>query len=390
MIVLKLNIERLIKRLKKLNFATIFFFLLSLVSTTFAWFAFRNVIDNDMNIGIKAWQIDIDAGKNGDNNIIDISTNEFYPGGESTFKTVVLSNAGDLPAQVSYKLKKARILDIEFDANMQEYVLDILTENYPFTINFSLSDTYIDVNNTAEFSYSIDWPLDSGDDEEDARWGMKAYDFITNEKAKKEADPSYEMLKCIDIQLELVVEQFVDTGSNLPDENYTFGKEAYLNLETFESCIIGEENCHTFTVVEKGNLEIDQTVRMLVNPDEDYPLVSYNEIGEDVVDSGTIFELIGDDVVDTKIVIPGLSDRILGNVYNFLIYNEAVDRIKANDGYIAFSKDTFDLLKSNDCYWVYDENHSNMAIKNLGDDTIKLYFEEDNMCKKVPMFDVIK
>lgn len=378
------------KRLKKLNFATIFFFLLSLVSTTFAWFAFRNVVDNDMNIGIKAWQIDIDAGENGDNNIIDISTNEFYPGGESTFKTIVLSNAGDLAAQVSYKVKKLRILDEEFDVSNQELVFDKLSQTYPFTINFSLSDTYIDLNNTAEFSYSIEWPLDSGDDEADAGWGMKAYDFIVNEQAKKNADSSYEMLKCIDIQVELVVEQFVDTGSNLPDENYIFGKEAYLNLDTFDSCLFGEDNCYPFTVVEKGNLTTSQSVRMLANPDQTYASVTYEELSENVIDSGTIFDLISSDVVDTKIVVPGLSDRILGNVYDFTLYNNVLNRIKDKNGYIAFSKDTFDLLKSDECYWVYDENHSNMAIKNLDSNLIKLYFEEEDMCKKVPMYDVIK
>lgn len=390
MIVLKLNIQRLMKRLKKLNFATIFFFLLSLVSTTFAWFAFRNVVDNDMNIGIKAWQIDIDAGGDGDNNIIDISTNEFYPGGESTFKTIILSNSGDLSAQVSYKIKKLRILDEEFDVSNQELIFDQLSQTYPFTINFSLSDTYIDLNNTAEFSYSIEWPLDSGDDEADAEWGMKAYDFITSEQDKKEADSSYEMLKCIDIQVELVVEQFVDTGSNLPDENYVFGKEAYLNFETFESCLIGEENCHTFTVVEKGNLTTSQTVRMLASPNQDFSIVSYNDLEDNIVDLSTVLNLISSDVVDTKVVVPGLSDRILGNVYDFTLYNNVLNRIKEKNGYIVFSKDTFDLLKSDECYWVYDENHSKMAVKNLDDNLIKLYFEEDNMCKKVPMYDVMK
>ena len=75
---LKLNFKRLIKKVKKLNFTSIMFLVLSLISSTFAWFAFTNIVDNDMNIDIKAWKVNISENNNLITNKIDINVDNFY------------------------------------------------------------------------------------------------------------------------------------------------------------------------------------------------------------------------------------------------------------------------------------------------------------------------
>ena len=116
-----------------------------------------------------------------------------------------------------------RIFDEVFDVSNQEELFDKLAQQYPFVVAFSLDKKYLDVGEKSEFSYSVAWPLDSGDDILDAKWGNDAYDFLFNETQKHNADNTYEVRDCIKIEVELIVEQFVDDGFNGYDVNYSFG-----------------------------------------------------------------------------------------------------------------------------------------------------------------------
>ena len=56
----------------------------------------------------------------------------------------------------------------------------------------------------SQFNVTVDWPYEQGNDEEDTYWGTLAYDYM------KENNTS----KCIDIKLDLVVEQVTDIEEN--------------------------------------------------------------------------------------------------------------------------------------------------------------------------------
>ena len=60
---MKSNIKRILKKLGKANFTSIMFAVVSIISTTFAWFAFSNVVDSDMEINVRSWKIDISEGE---------------------------------------------------------------------------------------------------------------------------------------------------------------------------------------------------------------------------------------------------------------------------------------------------------------------------------------
>ena len=60
---LKLNHKRIKRKAISLNITTIFFFLLSCVSFTFAWFAYSNVVHTELEIGVSAWHIQLKDGE---------------------------------------------------------------------------------------------------------------------------------------------------------------------------------------------------------------------------------------------------------------------------------------------------------------------------------------
>lgn len=388
---LKLNFKRLIKKVKKLNFTSIMFLVLSLISSTFAWFAFTNIVDNDMNIDIKAWKVNISENDNLITNKIDINIDNFYPGTDVNTKTITISNDGDLSSVVSYRINYMRIFDEELDVNNQEALFDKLSQEYPFTINFDLNKTFLDTGDDADFSYSITWPLDSGDDNLDAWWGNKAYDFLNNEIIKHNQDNTYEVRDCIMIEVELIVEQFVDDGTNMIDVNYPLGTYKYLDVNNgYNTCIKGDTGCYKFYVVEKDNLNIDTTVKMMGSPVEGFSTSTYANAGSNIIDSKTVMDIISTDVLNTVIVKDNLSSRVLGTSNDETYYNNILGDMKNNNYYIKFSSAKFDMLKSGDCYWVKNDTYSNLAIKLLDYDNVILYYENNSVCKVVPVIEYTK
>lgn len=387
---MKLNMKRLIKNAKKVNFASVMFLVLSLVSTTFAWFAFSNIVDNDMNIDIKAWKVNITDEDALITNKIDINLDSFYPGVEMNTKTITISNDGDLPSMISYKINYMRVFNEEFDVSNQEVLFDRLAHEFPFTIDFSLDKEYLDVDESVKFTYSIGWPLDSGNDSIDAMWGNDAYDFLFEETQKYNADNTYKVRDCIKIEVELVVEQFVDDGTNGYDVNYAYGKNKYLNVSTLDNCLLGDANCYKHYVIEENNLSADPTVLMMASPIENYSTSYYNQTGNNIIDVNTLLNMISRDVINTKIVRPGLSNRVLGRANDDKYYSAILTDLKNNGGYIEFSTSNFDFLRSGDCYWVKSGTHPNLAVKTLDFDTIILYYETGSVCKSVPVVDYVK
>lgn len=386
---MKLNVKRILSKLKKFNFTSIMFFVFSLISATFAWFAFTNIVDNDVQIDIKAWKVDISEGDSLITSKFEINLDEFYPGSEITNSEIEISNEGDISSVVSYKINYLRIYDDEFDLTNQEVLFDNLAQTYPFTINFNLNKEFLDVGDKAIFSYSILWPLDSGDDNADAQWGNRAYDFLTAEQAKKTQDNTYEIRSSISIEIELVVEQFVDNGTNIIDENYKFNNHKYLNINDYSECNIADEGCYKFNVIEKENKKSSATVKMMPAPSQTFAAVDYSS-ATNILDSMTFLDIISDNIVGTRIVRPGYSNRILGKSNDKSYYSSILGEMYENNGAIHFSMNLFPMFMSGDCYWISNAQYPNLAVKHVSRDTLQLYFEKENTCKAVPVIDYAK
>lgn len=386
---MKIDFKRIWKKLKKLNFTSVVFLVLSLISSTFAWFAFNNIVNHDMNIDIKAWKVDISEGDSLVTNKIDINLDSFYPGIDDVTKTVTIANDGDIDSVVSYKINYLRILDQEFDVSDQVALFDKLAQEYPFTINFSLDNEFLGTSNETQFTYHVAWPLDSGDNNLDAKWGNDAYDFLVEEARLHNQDNSYQMRDCISIEVELMVQQFVGEDNEKTDDGYKFGTFKYLTT-TGETCSMGDSGCYKYYVIERDNTIVDTNVLMIADTSQLFSTVNYNDNFGEYFDSYELFDIVSHDILNTKIIRPELSDRVLGVSTDRQYYDDILEDLLDNGGYIEFSTTEYPMLNSGDCYWLNNSSFDNLAVKYLEGNKTKIYFENSSQCKVVPYMEYTK
>ena len=383
---LKLNIKRILKKLTKANFTSLIFAVVSIISTTFAWFAYSNIVDNDMEISVKSWKIDISEGESMITNKLEIDLDEFYPGMETVYKKFTISNGGDIPSMVSYKVNSLRIYDQEFDVSDQYVIFDNLAQTYPFSLNFNLNKRYLGVGDEVEFTYSISWPLDSGDDIEDGLWGNRAYKFTVAEQNKKKQNSSYQIRDSISLEVELIVEQYVENDDvYILDKNYKFGTQLYLNDE-YKICEGNLSDCKKYYVIDMNSSIEEEDVYVLSDPNTDLSYVEpteYHSINKSYsLDS--LLGIISSDVIGTQIVIPGISNRILGVGDDGALYHFIFEKLLEKNGYIIFSQEKFPMFDTDSCFWISNSGSygsHNFAVKSLNDNTLQLYVETENACK---------
>lgn len=165
----------------KLNIVSILFAVVSCMSITLAWFAYSGLVDVQTEVGVKAWYIEFEKNSEVVTNDIVISLSDIYPGMETVKEIITIKNLGDAGAKLKYTISQARILDDEADSYKMDnvssdYIIDALSHKYPFHIDISLSNSYIEEKDgSATFEVAVSWPLDSGDDTKDSLWGSKAY-----------------------------------------------------------------------------------------------------------------------------------------------------------------------------------------------------------------------
>ena len=123
---MKLNRKRIKSKIIGFNFTALFFFSLSCISFTFAWFAYNNVVKSKIEIGVSAWHIELHDGDEEISYEVLVPINEFYPGIKTYTKTIEILNKGDIDAQFDYKISKLRIFDEEFNIDNQEEIFDSL------------------------------------------------------------------------------------------------------------------------------------------------------------------------------------------------------------------------------------------------------------------------
>lgn len=396
---LKLNHKRIKRKAISLNVTTIFFFLLSCISFTFAWFAYNNVVQTSVEIGVSAWHIELNDGTEELSYEVLIPIESFYPGVDKYIKTIEIINKGDIDADFGYKISALRILDEEFNIDNQEELHDKLAQDYPFLFNIELDSNYIAAGESILLNIVADWPLDSGDDHKDTMWGKKAYEFVQEEKRKNSEDANYQVRSVIEIMLELNTKQYIEENLDITDNRYLYGNIYNFNIETLEECNIGENNCHNFYVIDKNNLMSDSTVKFILSPNDFIARGNYQYVQTLETDNlklptaNQILMAISRDIIDTNIVIPNISERTLGNIMYDNRSEKILNEISIKKGYIKFNNNYFHSLASNECFWTstqYNEN-MNYAIINNDESTIKLYGENVNSeCLFIPIIEITK
>ena len=198
----KKNIFLLI--LKRVKISHLVFLAVLLAANSYAWFIYVNNVSNRLDVHVRAWRVDFED----DGQVVEevnVEVENAYPGMTDFTKSVIAHNYSDLPATASYQILYANIMGTEYysregkaDAGMNivgdeptsAELETMLTSNYPFTFGFNLSETALEaLTGTSTYTVSLTWPYESGDDEEDTRWGVTAYNY----KDEHPSEPSIKL-----------------------------------------------------------------------------------------------------------------------------------------------------------------------------------------------------
>lgn len=385
------------KRYLKLNLMSLFFAGMSFISITLAWFAYSGLVTTKTIIDVKSWLIEFDKNGTPVSNEMVIPLFQIYPGMETSSETINIKNLGDSDADISYEIVSARVLDDYIESNGEEgYVEDQLSQNYPFHINISLSDTYANAHDgTGEFTISVSWPLDSGQDDKDNEWGNASYQYQL-------ANPDS---PAIEIQINLKASQYLGENESA-DIDYKLGNIVLYNpRENIKCNSLEEENCIQTYVIDKNNTINDTKVTLmpvLTTEFENVKKEDYETTAEEMLssyptgkllDAKHILPIISKDVLNTILVTPKYSNEIVG----FLDYGEraqsSIDRAVSRDGFYRFDTLDYMYFSTSKCIWLNTKyGEDNLFALNKIDSTYSKLYKEDNnnSCEIIPIFEVSK
>lgn len=182
----KLTIIELIKLLfKRVRLSTLLLLLITLCSSTFAWFLYATKVSVGITAHIEAWNILFTNENNEISELINFEIPNLYPGMEDYNDSIEIINLGERNASVEYEIVRVSILGVNYNIDgttlTSDQMVNNLASDYPFKINISLENSTIEAGSgRTKFSLSTVWPYESGDDELDTYWGSKSYEFSSN------------------------------------------------------------------------------------------------------------------------------------------------------------------------------------------------------------------
>lgn len=187
---------------------------------TYAWFVYSQKLTGNFDIHVRSWKVMFSSSENIVSNSIVIQVSNLYPGMEQFKDSINIYNDSEVYSKIYYNILEIDIMGTTYiskegkikkglevsDEDLSSAELErMLNEMYPFKINIETSIGIMSPDDEeSQFNVTVDWPYEQGNDEEDTYWGTLAYDYM------KENNTS----KCIDIKLDLVVEQVTDIEEN--------------------------------------------------------------------------------------------------------------------------------------------------------------------------------
>lgn len=170
------KLKQIKKRIRK---RTLFFLVIALIANSFAWFIYTNKVSNSITTGVRSWKITFDQDGQDLEENVEFNFDDIYPGIDTQVKQIDITNNGEMTAYISYQIESIQIFDETYtkDNYTQEQLINILNNNYPFKLSFINSDTEITAGQTGNFTATLNWPFESGDDEADTYYGKKSYEF---------------------------------------------------------------------------------------------------------------------------------------------------------------------------------------------------------------------
>lgn len=167
------------KIIKKVKFKTLFLLMITLASNSFAWFIYTTKVSSNISAKVREWNVSFDVNGENVEKTIEINIDSLYPGMTTYTQTLTASNSGEARAQISYEVIRANILGDDLTGmNYSDIqIINYLRSYYPFSIDFHVSNDIVQSNSEETITISVSWPYESGQDEEDTKWGKLAYTY---------------------------------------------------------------------------------------------------------------------------------------------------------------------------------------------------------------------
>jgi hypothetical protein len=150
------------KKTQKSNLKRYIILLFSFIMSTFAWFTYNKVLNNNLNLHVLAWDIVYKIDGVEQTNPMNISTSvPLYPGMKDQDIKIDIINNGEVDVDINYYLESMTIIGNEYTINNTDVIIErdektISNEINPGekTINNGLIEQDI-LNNTQEYPFSI-------------------------------------------------------------------------------------------------------------------------------------------------------------------------------------------------------------------------------------------
>ena len=195
---MKERIRKAWKVIKRIRYFLIFAILLLSVNA-YAWFVFVTRVDSSITARVRSWNVMFQVHDNNIASEVTFDIGEIYPGMPDYNDYARIVNTGESSGEAFFTIKSIRVFTNTYtDANYtQGELIDILTSNYPFRIDTSLTNNIVAPGHTERFNIDVTWPYESGDDDLDTYWGNLAYNYKL----------SHPNMSCITISAEIRVNQ---------------------------------------------------------------------------------------------------------------------------------------------------------------------------------------
>lgn len=206
------------RRRKRLKLHTLFMLSLTLIFNTFAWFLYVTTVSTNMTVHVDAWSVNFEVDSQTVEKEFIFQIDEAYPGMEDVEKTVKISNQGEKKADLSYTIPIARILDKTYVVEelltttekaaltgnevkiTEDEMIKMLSQENPFRIVASSSTDTLDINEETSIKMSFSWEYDSGNDENDTKFGIDSYKYYKDNVGKS----------AVEVKIKIVAKQHQD------------------------------------------------------------------------------------------------------------------------------------------------------------------------------------
>lgn len=170
---------------KRVRLSTLILLVITLSSTTFAWFIYSTKVSAGITAHIEAWDILFTSSEDIVEEYVNFVIPEIYPGMDDYTDHVTAYNRGEKNATITYEVVSVRILNNTLVADgtaiTSQMLINKLVNDYPFEITFNLTNEQLDASTgIATFSINAEWPYESGNDSLDTYWGQQSYTYHSN------------------------------------------------------------------------------------------------------------------------------------------------------------------------------------------------------------------